>query len=90
MLPTTKIIFSEKNIEELFFFSLSKTKINFFKAKTFLFVFFYSEEKKKIKQFRFISKKEIIIFNYLLIFEAEVYYALHCPLKSYFALELSI
>ena len=90
MLPTTKIIFSEKNIEELFFFSLSKTKVIFFKAKTFLFVFFYSEEKKKIKQFRFISKKEIIIFNYLLIFEAEVYYALYCPLKSYFALELSI
>ena len=68
----------------------SVTKIIFFKAKTFLFVFFYSEEKKKRKQFRFISKKGIIIFNYLLIFEAEVYYALYCPLKSYFALELSI
>ena len=90
LLPTTKIIFSEKNIEELFFFSLSKTKIIFFRAKTFLFVFSILEKKKKRKQFRFISKKEIIIFNYLRIFEEEVYYALNCPLKSYLALELSI
>ena len=90
MLPTTKIIFSEKNIEEFFFFSLSKTKLIFFKAKTFVFVFSILKKKKKIKQFRFISKKEIITFNYLLIFEAGVYYALYCPLKSYFALEFSI
>ena len=76
LLPTIKIIFSEKNIEDLFFFSLSKTKIISLKQKHF---FFYSKEKKKI-----------ITINYLLIFEEEVYYALYCPLKSYLALELSI
>ena len=82
MLPTTKILFSEKNIEELFFFSLSKKKKKFFKAKTIFFFF--------LKQFRFISKKETIIFNSLRIFEEEVYYALYCPLKSYLALKLAI
>ena len=41
----------------------------------------YLFKKKKIKQFRSISKKEIIIFNYLRIFEEEVYYALYCPLN---------
>ena len=56
--------FSEKNIEELFFFSLSKTKIIFFKAKT---IFFFLRNKKI---------KEIIILNSLRIFEEEVYYAL--------------
>ena len=84
LLPTMKIIFSEKNIEDLFFFSLSKTKIIFFKAKTF---FFYSKEKKKTS---FYFEKKIITINYLLIFEEEVYHALYCPLKSYLALELSI
>ena len=39
MLPTTEIIFWEKNIEELFFFSLSQTKIIFFQAKTIFFLF---------------------------------------------------
>ena len=43
-----------------------------------------------MKKFCFISKKEIIIFNSLRIFEEERYYALYCPLKSYLALELAI
>ena len=69
--------FLRKEYIKEFFFLLSKTEIIFFKAKTFLLYLL----KKKIKQFRFISKKEIIIFNYLRIFEEEVYYALYCPLN---------
>ena len=45
MLPTTKILFSEKNIEELFFFSLSKAKIIFFKSKTIIFFLKKKEDK---------------------------------------------
>ena len=73
--------FSQKRILKNYFSSRhQKTK-----KKNFFFL-----KKRKIKQFRLISKKEIIFFNYSRVFEEAVYYALYCPLKSYLALKLAI
>ena len=81
-------LFSQKRILKNYFsFRYQKRKLFSLKRKQF---FFLLKEKKKIKKFRFISEKEIIIFNSSRIFEEERYYALYCPLKSSLALELTI
>ena len=68
---------TKEYIKELFFSRYQKRKLFSLKQKHFCFIYI----KKKIKQFRFIAKKEIINLNYLRIFEEEVYYALYCPLN---------